>query len=126
MSGFGTKQQCHNSYGSKNSKKALKLTNFKNEIHPCESLITEAKVLILTNIITLDNCMLVFHHLNSSLPAIFHNFFRPFKEQHSHNISGARRYVLNIPKMKIYFFASKLAQVKLTKENLELMKSHYQ
>ena len=54
-------------------KKALKLTNFKNEIHPCESLVTEAKVLILTYIITLNNCMLVFHHLNSSLPAIFHN-----------------------------------------------------
>ena len=47
--------------------------------------------------------MLVFDHLNSSLPAIFDKFFQPFKEQHSHNTRGARRYVLNIPNMKISF-----------------------
>ena len=36
--------------------------------------------------------MLVF---NSSLPTIF-ELFKPFKEQHSHNTRGARRYVLSI------------------------------
>ena len=35
--------------------------------------------------------MLVFDHLNSSLPAIFDDLFKPFKEQHSHNARGARR-----------------------------------
>ena len=39
--------------------------------------------------------MLVFDHLNSSLPAIF-DLFQPFNEQHSHNTRGARRYILNI------------------------------
>ena len=29
--------------------------------------------------------MIVFDHLNSSLPAIFDDLFKPFKEQHSHN-----------------------------------------
>ena len=51
--------------------------------------------------------MLVFDHLNSSLPAIFNDLFIPFKEQHSHNTKGARRYVLNIPKMKASFYGSR-------------------
>ena len=44
--------------------------------------------------------MLVFDHLNSSLPTIF-DLFKPFNEQRSHNTTGARRYILNIlTKMK--------------------------
>ena len=35
--------------------------------------------------------MLVFDHLNSSLPAIFDDLFKTFKEKHSHNTRGARR-----------------------------------
>ena len=80
--------------------KALRIINFKEERHPSEPLFTETKILNLTSIITLNNCMLVFDHLNSSLPAIFDDLFIPFKEQHSHNTRGARRYVLNIPKIK--------------------------
>ena len=60
--------------------------------------------------------MLVFDHLNSSLPAIFDDLFIPFKEQHSHNTRGARRYVLNIPKMKTSFYGSRLIQVKSVKD----------
>ena len=51
--------------------------------------------------------MFVFDHLNSSLPAIFDDFCKPFKEQHSHNTRGARKYVLNIPKMKTSFYGSR-------------------
>ena len=47
--------------------------------------------------------MLVFDHLNSSLPAMFDDLFKPFKEQHSHNTREARRYLLNIPKLKTSF-----------------------
>ena len=46
--------------------KALRITNFTEERHPSEPLLTETKILNLTNIITLNNCMLVFDHLNSS------------------------------------------------------------
>ena len=35
--------------------------------------------------------MLVFDHLNSSLPAIFDDLIIPSKEQHSHNTKGAKR-----------------------------------
>ena len=51
--------------------KALRITNFKEERHPSEPPFTETKILNLTNIIKLNNYMLVFDHLNSSLPAIF-------------------------------------------------------
>ena len=81
-----------------------------------ELLFTETKILNLTNIITLNNCLLVFDHLNSSLPAIFDELFKPFKEQHSHNTRGARRYVLNIPKMKTSFYGSRSVQVKSIKD----------
>ena len=60
--------------------------------------------------------MLVFDHLNSSLPVIFDDLFKPFKEQHSHNNRGARRYVLNIPKMRTYFCGSRSVQVKSVKD----------
>ena len=60
--------------------------------------------------------MLVFDHLNSSLPAIFDDLFKPFKEQHSHNTRGARRYILNIPKMKTSFYGSRSVQVKSIKD----------
>ena len=109
MSGLGTKQQCHTSYGSKSSKQTLTLS-FKEEKLLNAPLFTEIKMLNLTN------CILVFDHLNSSLPAIFDDFFKPFKEQHSHNTRGERRYVLNIEKMKIFFYGSRSVQVKSVKD----------
>ena len=60
--------------------------------------------------------MLVFDHLNSRLSAIFDQLFKPFKEQHSHNTRGARRYLLNIRKMKTSFYGSRSVQVKLIKD----------
>ena len=83
--------------------KALGAIYFKEKRHLCELLFNEVKVLNLTYIIALNNCILVFDHLNSSLPAIFDDWFKPFKEQHSHNRRG---YVLNIPKMKTFFMVS--------------------
>ena len=47
--------------------------------------------------------MLVFDHLNSSLPALFNDLFKSFNEQHSHNTRGARRYVLKSQKWKRLF-----------------------
>ena len=49
--------------------------------------------------------MLFSDHLNSlSLPAIFDDLLKPFKEQRSQNTRRARRYVLNTSKMKNLFF----------------------
>ena len=59
-------------------KKALRIINFKEERHPSVP-------------ITLNNSMLVFDHLNSSLPAIFNVLFERFKYQHGNNTGGARR-----------------------------------
>ena len=70
--------------------KALRIKNFKEERHPSQPLLIEAKISNLTNIITLNNCMLVFDHLNSSLPTIFDGLLRPFKAQHSHNTKGEK------------------------------------
>ena len=67
------------------NKAPLRIIKFQKERYPTESLFTETKILNLTNIIALNNCMLVFDHLNSSLPAIFDNLFKPFKEQHGHD-----------------------------------------
>ena len=47
--------------------KALRIINLKEEGHPSEPLFTETKILNLINIIILNNCMLIFDHLNSSL-----------------------------------------------------------
>ena len=60
--------------------------------------------------------MLVFDYLNSSLLAIFDELFKLFKEQHSHNTRGARRYILNIPKIKTSFYGSRSVQVKSIKD----------
>ena len=81
--------------------KAVRVVNFKEERHPSAPLFTETKILNLTNI-TLNNCMPVFDHLNSALPAMFDDLFKPFKEQHSLNTRGAdmRRYALNIPNVQ--------------------------
>ena len=67
--------------------------NFKEERHPSEPLLKETKILNLTDIITLNDFMLVFHHLNSSLPPIFDDMFKPFKEKHSQKTRGVRRYL---------------------------------
>ena len=72
--------------------------------------------------------MLVFDHLNSIRPAIFDDLFKPFKEQHSHNTRGARRkrYVLNVPKMKTFFYGSRSVQVKSIKDwNIIIGKIHF-
>ena len=95
---FRDKQQWHTSQGSKSSKQSP-----KNKFQPRKTssvlLYTETKILNL--IITLNNCMLVFDHLDSSLPTIFDGLFKPFNIQYSHNTRGPSRYVLNIlSKMK--------------------------
>ena len=83
-------------------------------------------MLNVTNIITLHNCILVFDHLNSSLSAIFNELFKLFKEQHSYNTRGARRYVLNIPKMKTSFYGSRSVKVKSIKDwNNIIAKIHF-
>ena len=90
MSGLGTKQSDILFMVQRAQNEALRIINFKEERHPSAPLYTETKILNLTNIITLSNCMLVFDHLSSSLPAIFDDLFKPFEEQHSHNTRGAR------------------------------------
>ena len=75
--------------------KVLRIINFKEERYPSAPLYAEIKILRLTNIITLNNCMAVFFdHLNSSLPAILDYLFKRFKEQHNHNTGGARNIFL--------------------------------
>ena len=60
--------------------------------------------------------MLFFDHLNSlSLPAIFDDLLKPFKEQRSQNTRRARRYVLNTSKMKNLFYGSRSVQFKSIK-----------
>ena len=59
--------------------------------------------------------MLDFDHLNSSLPAIFDDLFKHFKEQHSHNSRAAKK-ALNIPKMKTSFYDSRSVLVKSIKD----------
>ena len=96
--------------------KAPRIINFKEERHPCEPLFTVAKIINLTNIIILNNCMLLFDHLNRSPPTIFDDLLEPFTEQHSHNTRGARRCVLNIPKKKTSFYGSRSVQVTSIKD----------
>ena len=96
--------------------KALRIINFKEERHPSAPLSTETKMLNLTNIITLNNCMFVFDHLNSSFPAMFDGLFKPFKEKNSYITRGARRCVLSIPKMKTSFYGARSVQAKSIKD----------
>ena len=67
--------------------KAIRIRNFKEERHSSEHLLTEAKILNLTNIITFKNLLLVFDYLNNCLPAILNVAFR---EQHSKNTKRGR------------------------------------
>ena len=70
--------------------------------------------------------MLAFGDLNSSLPAIFDDLFKPFKKQHTQNTRGARKYVLNNPKMKTLFYGSRSVQVKSIKDwNNIIVKIHF-
>ena len=63
--------------------------------------------------------MLVSDHVNStSLPAISDDLLKRFKEQHSHNTRGARRYVLNTTKMKTSFYGPRSVQVKSVKSGI--------
>ena len=80
MSSLGTKQQWDTSHGWKSSKQSSKNNKFQGR-KTSAPLYRETKILNLTNIITLNNCMLVFDHLNSSLPTIFYDFYKSFKEQ---------------------------------------------
>ena len=95
---FGQKQQCRTKNGSKNSKQSPKNNEFQGRKISSALLYTETKIRNL--IITLNNCMLAFDHLDSIVPTIL-DLFKPFNEKHSHNTRGASRYFLNIlAKMK--------------------------
>ena len=100
--------------------KALRMINFKEERHPSAPIYTETILILLyTNMITLNNCMLVFDHINSSLPQLFDDLFKPFKAQCKHNTRAWGQgdiYVLNIPKMKTFFYSFRPVQVKSIKD----------
>ena len=103
-----------------------KNNKFQGKRHPSAPLYTETNIVNLTNIITYNYCMLVFDHLNSSLPAIFDELFKPFKEQHSYNTRRARRCNLNIRKMKTSFYGSRSVQVKSIKDWSNIIdKTHF-
>ena len=50
--------------------------------------------------------MFVFDNLANNLPAVFDQFFKPFKELHNHNTRGSKQYLLNIPKTNTEMFGS--------------------
>ena len=77
--------------------KALGIINFKEETYPSESLFTETKILNLANIITSNNWLLIFDHLNSSLPTIYDELSKPFKEQQS-QYQGSKKICFKYPK----------------------------
>ena len=98
--------------------KALRIINSKEKRHSCEPLFTGAKILNPINIITLNNCMLSFDHLNSSLPTISDHLFKLFIEQNSSNTRGARRTCLKYPKNENLssFYGSRSVLVKPIKD----------
>ena len=88
-----TTVQWYTSHDSKSSKQSPKNNRFLGRKTSSALLYTETKTL--NFIIALNNYMLVFDHLNSSLSTIFDDLFKPFNEQHSHSTRGASRYVSN-------------------------------
>ena len=95
--------------------KALKIINFKEERLPSEPLFTETKILNLTNIITLNNYMLVFDHLIVVLQlCLFICLY--LLTNNIVTIPWEQGDVLNIPKMKTSFYGSTSVQVKSIKD----------
>ena len=90
---FGDRQQWHTSHDSKSSKQSPKNNKFLERKISSALPYTETKILNFIN--ALNNYMLVFDHLNSSLSTIFDDLLKPFNEQHSHNTRGESRYVSN-------------------------------
>ena len=98
MSGLGTNNSDIIAMVQRAQNKALRIINFNQERHQVRFYTLRQRLNLIT---TLNNCMFVFDHLNSSLPTISDDLFKPFNNQHSHNTRGASRYVLNIlSKMK--------------------------
>ena len=61
--------------------------------------------------------MLVFHHLNKSLPALFDDLFKPFNKNSIVTILDKQGEMLSIPKMKTSFYGFRSVQVKsITKD----------
>ena len=56
--------------------------------------------------------MLVFDHLNRSLPAVFDDLFKPFNKNSKVTIPGKQGDMLSIPKMKTSFYGFRSIQVK--------------
>ena len=99
MSGLGTDNSDILAMIQRAQNNALRIINFQEERHQVHFYTLRQRYL--NFIIALNNCMLFFDHLNSSLSTIFDDLFKPFNEKHSHNTRGASRYVSNIlTKMK--------------------------
>ena len=96
--------------------KALRIINFKPPTEPCQPLFKNSKILNLKDIVCLNNCLLVFDHINHNLPEVFADFFQPMREQHTHNTRGAKHLLMNIPKTKTSLYGSSSIKVKSTKE----------
>ena len=64
--------------------KAIRIIHFKKRQDPYLPLYKQSKILKLTDLIKLNNCVLVSNHQNKKLPTAFKNFFVPINEFHSH------------------------------------------
>ena len=49
------------------------------------------------DLMTLNNCFLVFDHLSKNLPDPFESYFHTANEHHNHATKGAQKMLLDVP-----------------------------
>ena len=81
----------------------LHINNFKGPRTEATSLYKDSKIIQLTHIVMLNNCLFVFDHLQNLLPKDFKNYFSLTSEQYQYLTIGTR---LNIPTIKTTKYGS--------------------
>ena len=84
---------------SKLQNRSIRIINFAHFRTPVNMYYKQNNILKLTDIVQLNNFLLVHDHYHNNLPAIFNNMFSYTKDLHSHNTRGSKQQNICFPKV---------------------------
>ena len=84
---------------SKLQNRSIRIINFAHFRTPVNMYYKQNNILTLTDIVQLNNFLLVHDHYHNNLPATFNNMFSYTKDLHSHNTRGSNQQHICFPRV---------------------------
>ena len=88
--------------------KTIRILNFKSKNDSVNPLFKNSKIMKMKDILTFNNCLVVYDQINEDMPFSFEDLFSTSENQHSYNTRGRKNntIVKTLPNSTTYFLNS--------------------